>query len=129
MKTSKFTLIIFIALLPSIAVAQKAYETIAYKGSVNGMKIVFSLADGYLPASELSLKQESSSLIFLPDKGKTEANGDLKLLNYSNPLKPAKNHFVLHRLQDCYDKIPNEIAGVYNTGERRYIIILKKEKK
>ena len=129
MKTSKFTLILFIALLPSIAVAQKAYETIVYKGSVNGMKIVLSLADGYLPASELSLKQQNNSLTFLPDKGEAATNGDLKLLNYSNPLKPAKNHFVLHKLRDCYDKIPDEIAGVYDTGERRYIIMLKREKK
>lgn len=109
--------------------AQKAYETISYKGSINGSPIQFNLADGYLPASELNLKQSGKTIVFQPEKGRAESSGDLKFLNYSNPLQPTKNHFVLHKLQDCYDKVPMQISGAYYNGDRRYIIILKKEAK
>ncbi|RZJ79182.1 MAG: hypothetical protein EOO47_11575 [Flavobacterium sp.] len=123
--------ILFLALIfgANIAFAQKAYETISYKGSINGSPIHFTLADGYLPASELNLKKAGKTVVFQPEKGIAETNGDLKFLDYSNPLKPAKNHFVLHKLLDCYDKIPNQISGAYHNEGRRFIIILKKEKK
>lgn len=129
MKILKYILFIALSIGFYNSFAQKAYESVSYKGSINGSAIQLTLTDGYLPASELNLKQGGKTLIFLPEKGKAENNGDLKFFNYSNPLKPAKNHFVLYKLQDCYDKVPNQISGAYHDGNRRFIIILKKEKK
>lgn len=114
---------------PTVGFAQKAYETVYYKGKVNGMSIRLSYADGYLAASKITLTPKNKKAkSFIPEKGVTQANGQLKFLHYINPLQPALAYFILYRLKDSAEALPAEISGKYNDNKKQYSIILKKDK-
>ena len=60
MKLRKIFILVLFTISPIISFAQKAYETVEYNGTLNGMLIKFSLADGYLPASKNTLTSKKS---------------------------------------------------------------------
>lgn len=128
MKLHKIFILTLLIISPIISFAQKAYEMVEYNGTVNGMLIKLSLADGYLPASKITLiPKNKKASIFNPENGVADNNGKLKFIPYTAPLKYAKPYFLLLGLQDSFSVIPISISGKYYDGKKQYPIILKRK--
>lgn len=113
-----------------ISFAQKAYETVEYTGTANGMMVKLSLADGYLVASKITLiTKNNNAKIFIAKNGVADTSGRLKFIHYTAPLKPSKPYFLLSGLQDSFNLVPLTISGKYYDGKNQYPIILKKKNK
>ena len=130
MKLLRYTLLAALFALPLFGSAQKAYETVHYQGTVNGMLIRFTLADGYLGASKIQLSSKLHTKVqqFIPEKGVADAKQHLKFLTYPTPNQAAKNHFVLAGMQTGYTLCPTAITGKYYSNGKTKAITLQKEK-
>ncbi|TDG37221.1 hypothetical protein EZJ43_03625 [Pedobacter changchengzhani] len=128
MKEIKIFILSILLFSPVLCFAQKAYESVDYVGAFNGFSIKFTLANGYIGASRISLKiNHKKALIFTSVSGVADEKEQLKFLHYINPLKFSKNYFILYGMRAGYADEPQRILGTYHDGKREFKIILKKK--
>lgn len=107
------------------AQAQKAYELIRYKGSIQGNRTTLLLADGYLPASKVTIYSKHGNQLFSPSTDGPDSQGELRFnaaaSNKGNK-KSAGSWLVLKGL-DKYP-YPSQIRAVYwDTKVRRAVVL------
>ncbi len=119
--SKKFILFILITLaLPFLAFSQKAYDVINYSGKTETMLIKFTLADGYIEASQLTTTDFKSqkTASFLPVDGGIAENKEMKFYHYSGTGEIFSDYFILEGIEEYYDSIPVKICGKYYDGEK-----------
>ena len=121
MKLLKITLFLYLLGSPSFSFAQKAYETLNYRGLVDGKIVNFSLADGYVAASRISFGSKNPKLFYLKNTS-AENNRQLKFVPHS---KLTKSYFILIT-KDGFDKVSQQIFGNYYDGKKNYKFVLKR---
>jgi hypothetical protein len=119
-------LIILLAIAPLCTIAQKAYETANYSGKIKGQTIAFKLANGYIGASEISLKTspKAKPVVYIPESGSPDA--DSKLTFKSD--KTTTSYFIINDMQEAYDKLPAIIYGIFISGNKSTAIKLTLER-
>lgn len=125
MKLRQILILVLITISPIISFAQKAYETVEYNGNLNGMLIKFSLADGYLPASKITLTSKKS-IIFYPENGFNNDEKQIKFTPKTNLKEIEKVYFILLNPKNELDQIPPQLSCRYRDGKKSYNFILKK---
>ena len=98
---------------------------VEYNGAVNGMIIKLSLADGYLPASKITLTSKKS-IIFYPENGFNNDDKQIKFTQKSNLKEIEKVYFILLNPKNELDQIPTQISCRFWDGKKSYNFILKK---
>jgi hypothetical protein len=90
----------------------KAYEAIKYQGKLNGSTVKFSLANGYIGASSLSLFMPGKlkPLMFQPDAGVADEHNRLKFVPGA---QNGSGYFIMDNMQETYDNSPVFISGKY----------------
>ena len=119
--SKKFILFILITLaLPFLAFSQKAYDVINYSGKTETMLIKFTLADGYIEASQLTTTDFKSqkTASFIPADGAADEKKEMKFYHYSMPSETFKDYFIVENMEEYYDTIPVKICGRYYDGEK-----------
>ncbi len=107
--------------------AQKAYETINYSGKTQTFSLQLKYADGYLEASELTikdLKSKKNNIFSLCDNG-SEALEQRKfcLLDKKGNIQPDR-YVVLIILEEAH--APEKIRGTYHYQNKTYDFVLSK---
>ena len=125
MKLRNIFILVLITISPIISFAQKAYETVKYNGTLNGMLIKFSLADGYLAASKITLTSKKS-IIFYPENGFNNDDKQIKFTQKSNLKEIDKVYFILLNPKNEVDQIPTQLSCRFWNGKKSYNFILKK---
>jgi len=113
MKTKVLKLLILMVMLPLLSMAQKAYETVSYKGELNRQKIRLNLANGYIGASAIIIRFNSKSIQFTPEMGSANADGRLRFNRLKNSDHPSTDYFILDNMADAYETLPLVIKGQY----------------
>jgi hypothetical protein len=119
-------IIVLLAIAPLLTMAQKAYETAGYSGKVKGKTISFKLANGYIGASEISLKTpaQKTPALFRPESGAPDSDSQLTF----KADKATAGYFILKNMQDAYDELPVVIYGVFVTGNQKLPVKLVLDK-
>jgi hypothetical protein len=122
----KTILITLLIIAPLCSIAQKAYETVNYGGKIRGQTISLILANGYIGASEISLKTspKAKPLIYMPEGGAPD--GDNKLTFKST--KTANSYFIINDMRDAYDRPPATIYGIFISGNKSVAVKLTIER-
>ncbi|MBC7400901.1 MAG: hypothetical protein H7289_13245 [Mucilaginibacter sp.] len=118
----KAILLFFLATAPLCTIAQKAYETANYSGKIKGQIIAFKLANGYVGASEISLRAspKTKPVLYTPDSGAPD--GDNNLTFKSD--KPTAGYFIIKNIKNAYDRLPAIIYGVFISANQSVSIKL-----
>lgn len=119
--SKKFILFILINLfLLPLAFSQKAYDVINYSGKTETMLIKFTLADGYIEASQLTTTDFKSkkTASFIPIDGGVAENKEMKFYHYSETGETFSDYFILEGIEEYYESIPVKICGKYYDGEK-----------
>jgi len=125
MKPHKIFILTLFIISPIIGFAQKAYETVNYKGIIKGKTVKLSLADGYLSASKITLVSKKS-IIFYPKNGFNNDDKQIKFTPITN-LKEIENvYFILLNPKNELDQIPTQIYSRFWDGQKNHSFILKK---
>ncbi len=99
----------------------KAYDAVKYQGKLNDRQVKFSLANGYIGASSLSVfaPGKTKPQIFRPDAGVADEHDRLKFIaNERN----GGDYFILDNMQETYDDPPAFISGKYYLGGKTIAI-------
>jgi hypothetical protein len=112
----KALVIFFLATAPLGAIAQKAYETANYSGKIKGQIVSFKLANGYIGASELSLRSSTKAtpVLYTPDSGTPDSDQKIRFKS----TKATAGYFIVKNMQDAYDQLPVIISAVFITGNQ-----------
>ena len=112
-----------ILLLPVSALAQKAYEAIYYTGATQNITATFKLADGYIPACEITTKDNATRKTsrFMPESGVPDESDKLKFFHYSDTGKKFTDYFIINGL-DSYEETPSQFTGAYYFNGKSYPI-------
>lgn len=107
--------ILLLAAVPFRSLAQKAFETVNYKGKLNNKVIRLALANGYIGASSIKFTSKGKSLVFSPDSGVPDEHNKLifRLAKYQQP-----NYFILSNMQEAYQELPLFINGEYYNNKK-----------
>jgi hypothetical protein len=114
--------LIFFLTTPLCTIAQKAYETANYSGKVKGRIITLKLANGYIGASEISLRStpKAKPVFYTPDSGTPDS--DQKMRFKSD--KAVNGYFIVKNMQDAYDQLPVIIDAVFITRNQSFSVKL-----
>jgi hypothetical protein len=101
---------------PFASFAQKAYEAVYYQSSYHGLVVHFTLADGYLGASEISLTEGRSKIIkrFVPVSGTPDEQTQLRFEQYPGVPKVGEAFFLVNGLLDDYVRLPMQLSAAYH---------------
>ena len=125
MKLRKILILTLFMISPIISFAQKAYEMVEYNGTINGMTVKLSLADGYLVASKITFVSKKSKL-FYPENGFINSAKQIKFAPNANTNELDKEYFILLNPKNDFDKIPQQISCKFWDGKKSYNFILLK---
>lgn len=105
----------------SVHAASKAYEEVLYVGQLPFGSVEFILADGYIQASGVALKDGASNrtVIFKMDDVRFDTD-QRKFVPISASRDIATDSFILKNLENA----PNIITGDYYHGGKSYPVIL-----
>lgn len=108
----QFCILFLLVLFSSSASAQKAYETIVYNGKLPKVKVVLTLADGYILGSEIKTTDTAMGKVsvFLP----REKNGTFHFESDLNTF-----YFVLTDLTADIKTLPKKIKAIYQDGNKQ----------
>jgi len=110
----QFCILFLLVLFSFSANAQKAYETIVYNGKLPKVKVVLTLADGYILGSEIKTTDTATGKVsvFLPE----EKNGTLHFESTLNA-----SYFVLTDLTAYVKTLPKKIKAchIYQEGNKQ----------
>lgn len=107
-------LYLLLMLLPFFANAQKAYDAVKYKGTLQDKTVQLYLGNGYLAASKITLSaQKQKPTSFLPESG--AASDQFILRNTQNS---TKDLFILYHIRESYNEVPLIITGSYQFGKK-----------
>lgn len=110
----KCCLFCLMLMLPFCASAQKAYDAVLYKGTLQGKTIQLYLGNGYVAASKITISApKQKPVLFLPESG--IANEKFMLRNTQSQ---AKDLFTLYHIQESYYKAPGIISGTYQSRKK-----------
>jgi hypothetical protein len=109
------------------AQAQKAYELIRYQGSIDGNKTTLLLADGYLPASKITIHSKSGDRVFSPSADGPDSLGQLRF-EVVRPVKKYKNSAGPWLILKGLDKptYPFQLEALYRDGKEKRTLVLKR---
>ncbi|MHA4895726.1 hypothetical protein ACXZ1K_13315 [Pedobacter sp. PWIIR3] len=108
--------------------AQKAYEMVSYSGKLNGIIIKLNLADGYIGASEIKIKDTKTGkpVVYIPESGTVGDSRQLKFSPLGTTKSASNGYFILEKVEDVYDELPGTIsADYYKAGKRNQIKFYK----
>lgn len=101
-------LIILICAFPVFSFAQKAYETEHYKATIQGREALLNLANGYIGATKIILKQKSKSVSYSPESGAASEKYVLRC-----NVKGHTDYFVLNHVKELFTPVPRVVTGTY----------------
>lgn len=108
--------------------AQKAFEYQYYYAKTKNFKVKLSLADGYMPATEIeitSIKTQQTTK-FQSDAGQPAANGRMTFYPVSPNKTRKRDNIVLFGIKDVFDTLPQKIKGTYHLDLASYNLVLYK---
>lgn len=107
--------------------AQKAYDVEYYNGKMENLNIRFSLANGYISASEVKITNPKTKLssTFLAESGAENPDYKMKFLPDVKS-KMYDTYFILYGIKDGYEVLPKEIHGIYYRNSKEYKVVLFK---
>ncbi len=126
-------LIVFFLLLtvvlPQAGIAQKAYVTTKYQGTVNKLTVIFNLANGYVPGNEIKLFNKTSrkTIRFLPENHAVDETRPTKFYHYSPLGKKFTDYFFVDSLKENFETMPSNIIALYYNKARPVRFILNKK--
>jgi len=109
------------------SMAQKAYDIVKYKGKTQNISVEFTLANGYLEASEIKttdLKSKKTSK-FSMDPSDARVGKDLRFMHISTSSKQFTDYFIIQNIEEGYTNPPKTIKGVYYFENKPNELILK----
>lgn len=123
------SLLLLLSFFPAITYAQKAYEAVYYCGKTQHISIKFMLANGYLEASEIIIKDSATrkSSTFYLDLVYAGEEKQKRFYHYTTLQQPFTDYFILEELEENYTSLPGEIQGYYYVEGKAIKIILKKD--
>ncbi|MGF7079563.1 hypothetical protein [Mucilaginibacter sp. UYCu711] len=106
--------LLFFLTIPLCSIAQKAYETANYSGKIKGQTITLKLANGYIGASEISLRRspKAKPVLYAPDSGTPDSDNKISFKSD----KATAGYFIVKNMQDAYDRLPVIIYVIFITG-------------
>lgn len=135
-------LLFFILGFPLMACAQggKAYENVYYRANSICGRFTLTYGDGYIGASQIILKpaKDKGKVIFMPDYGVPEKNGDfrfhdeidkngkMKLYNSSTPDGFRTDRSIVLKSINEELSAPDQIKGICYLQEHSYPLLFKK---
>jgi hypothetical protein len=126
MKQQLFRLsFVLLMLSPAFSYAQKAFEAINYTGKVQGLKLKFILADGYLGACQINATniKTHKKTHFSPEMGSADEHKNLTFYKGNGTSKTE--YFVISGMEELFETPPEKIKGIYYLKEKPYPFILK----
>jgi hypothetical protein len=123
--------ILFMLCMSFNSMAQKAYDNVKYIGKTQNISVEFTLANGYLEASEIKttdLKNKKTST-FSVDPSDARIGSDLRLMHISTSKTQFTDYFILKNIEEGYTRPPKTIQGVYYFNSKPYELILKLKSK
>lgn len=112
------------------SMAQKAYDNVKYIGKTQNISVEFTLANGYLEASEIKttdLKNKKTST-FSVDPSDARVGTDLRLMHISTSKAQFTDYFILKNIEEGYTHPPKTIQGLYYFNNKPYELVLKIKK-
>lgn len=111
-------------IIPGLAAAQKAYETVLYEEKRNGTTYRVLLADGYFPASQVVVISARKD-IYLPENGTIDDKGQCKFILKGDT---TQNHYLTVYFRDLQSKgPPAEVTFMVGSGGSARKIVAKRK--
>jgi|GEM_PF-713262 len=130
MKKKLSLIIITVLAIPVFGFSQKAYELIYYRGTAQNINIKFTLAHGYINASEIQTTDRKTKRVskFLPVSDNADNDSKIKFYHYSTSGKTFSDYFILEDMKEYYQHVPAKIHGNYYLNRTAYSITLTRYK-
>jgi hypothetical protein len=125
MKIKKLVILTAMLSFPLFSMAQKAFENVAYRGKLNSRTVSFNLANGYIGASEISIRA-AKTLRYTPEAGYVDRDGKMKFSLLTTSEKPASDYFVLEGMAETYEHLPATIKGIYYDKRKQLKVVFYK---
>jgi len=129
MKKKLLLVVAAVFILPVLAYSQKAYDAVVYTGETQNITVKFTLANGYVQASEIRTTDNKSrkSSKFLTAEGYPDDESKMKFYHFSSSGKTFSDYFILDGIEESYDLPPAEIYGKYYFNGGEFELTLKKK--
>jgi len=129
MKKNLLFAILAIFTLPVLAYSQKAYDAVVYTGKTQNITVTFTLANGYVEASQILTTDNKSKKRskFLPAEGYPDDESRMKFYHFSSSGKSFTDYFILDGIEQSYEEPPAEIYGKYYFNGEEFELTLKKK--
>ena len=123
--------ILFMLCMSFNSMAQKAYDNVKYIGKTQNISVEFTLANGYLEASEIKTKdlKNKKTSTFSVDPSDARVGTDLRLMHISTTSKQFTDYFIIQNIEEGYTNPPKTIKGMYYFENKPYELILKLKSK
>jgi hypothetical protein len=129
MKKKLSLIIITVLAMHANVFSQKAYDVIYYRGTTQNINVKFTLANGYINASEIQTIDRKTKRVskFLAAHDTADNDGKMKFYHHSTSGKTFSDYFILD-IQDYYQHVPAKIRGKYYFNRTAYRITLSRYK-
>ncbi len=129
MKKKFLLLFTLVALSSTFAFCQKAYDAIIYVGKTQNITVQFTLANGYISASEIKTTDNKTKKTskFSPTDATIDNDKKMKFEHVSTSGKKFSDYFMLEGMEDNYETPPSKITGNYFFNGTAFAITLVKK--
>lgn len=117
--------------MPVFCFSQKAYKAIYYRGTTQNIAVKFTLAHGYINASEIQITDRKTKRVlkFLPVTNNADNDRKIKFYHYSTSGKIFNDYFILEDIEEYDQHVAAKINGKYYTNKNAFSITLIKDKR